>query len=188
LKLISHKVPRHSISKLFSNPLTAPRTSDECESFGQPPVAIRGSRNPCSDFYHEFLGPTRCLRQMCTGILHLMHRAASEQRGNTLNGLRTLPESQGQNLALTVLYVPRLLDSSGVRPAIQTLSSEHSLQTPYAQNPNIRYNERRRCSRDIYSRKLLKRTTACISHVTARALSNPKLTSPCIEGVRARER
>jgi hypothetical protein len=40
------------------------------------------------------------------------HFAASKLRGNSVEGLRILPEKQGQNLAVTVLCVPFSLGSS----------------------------------------------------------------------------
>jgi hypothetical protein len=45
--------------------------------------------------------------------------AAAERRGDNLKGSRTLSESKGQHLTLTVLYVPYSLDSGDAKPALK---------------------------------------------------------------------
>ena len=51
--------------------------------------------------------------------------SASERRENSLKGSEgLLPESQGQNLALTVLYVPSLFDSGMCRRQWQVQTRE----------------------------------------------------------------
>ena len=49
-------------------------------------------------------------------------KPAPEQKGKTFQGKRLLPESQGQNLALTVLYVP----SSGLPDTPQRAHNERA--------------------------------------------------------------
>jgi hypothetical protein len=55
------------------------------------------------------------MRKLIQACLPAELVAASERRGNNLTTFKgRLPSSQGQNLALTVLYVPHLLESGKV--------------------------------------------------------------------------
>jgi len=55
-------------------------------------------------------------RQRETNVTSILLGAASKQRWNNLKGLQLLPESQGQNLVLTVLFAVVLSLSLSLPP------------------------------------------------------------------------
>ena len=61
----------------------------------------------------------------------LIPHTASEQRGNTLKGFKDFHLEQGQNLALTVLYVPYSLDSGSNTTGPMALPDPPCPPTPH---------------------------------------------------------
>ena len=72
-------------------------------------------------------GTTRT--QDAQGTPSQSQQAASEQRGNTVKFEGRVPESQGQNLALTVLYVPYSPNSGPSNWSIAATVFNHLLRT-----------------------------------------------------------
>jgi len=76
------------------------------------PSSLAGLANPATS--RDLLGAGRCRRAVLTSAL----RRFRAKRGHLTTFHVLLSESQGQNLALTVFYVPKSLDSGqGGRPA-----------------------------------------------------------------------
>jgi len=66
------------------------------------------------------------------GLWHISEYRAKKRRRNNLKRVKDfLPESQGQNLAVAVLYAPYSLDSSLLgHPAVLTIDLLHQLEKP----------------------------------------------------------